>query len=720
MILFFVSFLLVFLTSYLITSLITPKKSVLGLIYLFLVAFAEIVLTFEILSLFSSIKTYYVLGLNGIFFIVSTYLWLKFSKPIWALDLNNFKNRFINSIKLDKSLLILFIGFCVFVISAVILCTFMPITSADGQTYHVARSAFWVTQGSLNHFDSPDIRMLCLPINSEILYSWILLFIKKDVFLGFFSFVGYLLAIISIFNIMGYVGYCYRKRLWVIFILSSFSSVLVQVSGTETDIILAGLITSSIFLFWNALKTNNKIPLYMASLAYALAIGTKTPALIMIPGVGLFMVGLSIYFKQFKSFALFLFFGVLNFIIFSSYNYVLNYIQFSNFFGSENFMLVSKNYYGIKGLFASVIKYWFMFFDFTGFRWGDYWGPRIANDRDLILGLVGLNFVKDGIFTTPLLVNRTLLEPILGAGILGFLVFLPNLLWSLIRPIFKPRYKKTFFLFGFALLFIANVLTISYILTYMSFNVRFIMTYMVLSSPILVYSYLSNKNIIKHVLILFSLFYLMCVSTHLWARPVVPLFKMFFEHKPLWYIREISDCGNLSDISECRNSLCILRKSIKKHYAKNNKFLAFISAADYIYLLKALEFDGYKIDFKTLEDADNIDFTKYNVVFAPRSTQISTIVKDFDKRKDDYKMNKNNMVIFKKAPVPCFYVKNQNIPNYEQTLPYQVRCFMTDSFIKSKHLEFAGAAGIVQNTKMTSKDYYIIYENTLNPPLLKD
>ena len=83
------------------------------------------------------------------------------------------------------------------------------------------------------------------------------------------------------------MGYCVRKRLWVIFILSSFPSVIVQVSGTEIDIIVAGLVLSSIFLFWRGLKDGENIPIYMSALAYALAIGTKNPSINMIPGVDL-------------------------------------------------------------------------------------------------------------------------------------------------------------------------------------------------------------------------------------------------------------------------------------------------------------------------------------------------------------------------------------------------------------------------------------------------
>ncbi|MEI8128414.1 MAG: hypothetical protein WCG95_02245 [bacterium] len=708
---------MIFISSYFLTSILEPKKNILGLIYLFLIAFAQIVLTFEILSLFTAINQIWVLILNVLFFTSSMYFWQKKSKPCWSLDCGNFRNRVINSFKLDKSLMWLYVGFCAFLIVTFILCLVLPITNSDAQAYHVARSVFWVLQGSLNHFDVADIRNLCLPINSEILYSWVLLFIKKDALLGFFSFVGYFLSIISIYNILGLLGYSTRKKLWVIFIISSFSSVIVQVSSTETDIIIAGLILSSIFLFWYALKHDKKIPVFMSSLAYALAIGTKTTSLIALPGVGLFLLALCFYFKKYKPLALFLGFGIINFLIFSAYNYILNYIQFSNFMGSTSFMVVSKNYYGIKGLISNFIKYIFMFFDFTGFRWSDYIGPNLTILRDSILKFLHLGYIQDGLYTTPYVVNRLLLEPIMGAGILGFLVYLPCVIRAILNPLFKSKSKKSWFLFVFAVLFIVNMLILSYLLAYMSFSVRFVMSFMLISSPILVYSYLSKKNILKYIIIAFSLFYLMGVSTHLWARPFVKIVRTLIEHPSLTYLREVAQCKTYEKIPQYSSGACPLRHRLQKSFPKDTKILAFLSTSDSIYLLKSLELDGFKIDVRTMEDVKKIDFSKYNIIISTNKGQSATFVKDYEQRKNDYKIIKKKIFITKYNPVPCIYVQNPNIlnsKNKEASYPFKVRCAMSKDFLKEKNLELIGITGLVES-KAEDFDYYTIYRNTKLP-----
>lgn len=713
MILFIVSFLLVFTSSYFITSILVPKKSILGFIYLFTIAFAQIVLTFEILSLFTAINEVLVLVLNIGFLCLSAFVWNKMQRPIWSLEFADFRNRLLNSITLDKSLMVLYVGFLVFIIVSVFLCFLMPITSADAQSYHVARSLFWVFQGSLNHFDTPDVRNLCLPINSEILYSWVLLFVKTDAFLGFFSFVGYLLSIVSIYNILGLSGFCVRKRLWAIFILTSSASVIVQASGTETDIIIAGLISSSIFLFWYGIKKNEEIPIFMASLCYALALGTKTPAFLAIPGVGLLFLALCHYYKKYSPIKEFLIFGIINFIIFSSYNYVLNFIHYSNFFGTQSFLVVSKNFYGIKGAISNFIKYFFMMIDLTGLRWSDYVGDAVSNARTVVLKFVHLGYIPDGIYTFKYGVNRSLLEPVMGPGILGIIVFLPTLFYSLIRPIFKNNSKKTWVLFSFALLFILNLIAISYFLAYMVFSIRFITFFIVLSSPILVYSYFSNKNPIKYVFVIFSMFYLIGVSTHLWPRPFYKIARLLIEHKSISYVRDRAECKDYEEIAMYSNRGCVLKRRIKEMFPKGTKILMFLNTSDYLYIAKTLEYEGYKLDFRTYEDVDKIDFSKYNVIVSTNKGQVSTVIKDYDRRKNSFKIKGKKIYFTEKYDAPCFYMKNDNVVKTkikEAMYPYQVRCGMSRDFMIKQHLKQIGIAGIYVPYE-EEFNYYTIYKN---------
>lgn len=719
MILFILSFILVFVSSYFITSILSPKKSILGLIYLFLIAFAQIVLTFEILSLFHAIRQIPVLAWNLFSLTGSIYAWNKNSRPIWSLDFKDFRNKLNNSLKLDKALMWLYVGFCIFIFSAITLCVLSPITSADGWGYHVARSLYWVLQGSLNHFHISDIRCLCLPINSEILYAWVLLFIKKDVLLGFFSFTGFVLAIVSLYNILGYMGYCVRKRLWIVFILSSLPSVLIQASGsTETDIIVAGLVLSSIFLFWTSLRNGKRIPLYMSALAYALAIGTKTTSLIMLPGVGLFMLWLCYNHKKYKELLYFLGFGVINFIIFASYNYILNFIQFGNFLTNDTFEVVSKNYYGFKGFVANFIKYIFMFIDSTGLKWGNYINYDVQHARTAVLNYLHIGMVQDGLYNFNYKVNCSILEPVVGAGVLGLFVYLPCWIFSLIKPLFDFKKKKNQFIFAFSLLFLINLLVISYILAYMVFSVRFMMTFIALSAPILAYSYFPKKNFFKNIIVFFAMFYLVVVSTHLWARPFARIIPLLFD-KGITKVRWAATCTDFIDVNKDQSSACALRKAIADNYSKKNKILLFSnSGSDPLFVVKSLSLEGYDIDMGLLEEADEIDFNKYNLVIFPNKPAGATVIKNAKNWTKYYtKMSNGDININKNELVPCFYSENVRIPKSVKFRIYETKCSPTQKFFKVHDLAPINYAGYIV-PKAKYYDYFTIYENK-NFPLYK-
>lgn len=725
MLLFIISFFLVMISSYFITSMIAPKNSVLGLIYMFVISFAQIVMCFELLSLISCINLFGVLAMNILFCCGALFVWKKRSCLLWKMDCSSFKTRVANSLKLDKALLWLYFGWCVFIISAVFLCALMPVTNADADGYHVVRSLFWISQGNLNHFMTADIRALCLPINSELLYTWIFLFIKKDAFLGFFGFCGYILSMISVYNILGLIRFSTRRKLWIVFILSSFASVLVQASGTETDIILAGLITSSIFLFWYALKNDKLAPIYISALAYALAIGTKTTSILAIPAVGLFFIALCAHYKKFKPLGQFLGYGIINFIVFSSYNYILNFLDFSNLFSSQYFMTVSNNYYGIKGMFANFIKHMFMFFDFTGLTWSVFFGPTIASWKMAILTLLHLNTIPDGLYTFNFAnkINNYLLEPLMGPGVLGIFVYFPCLIGALLKPLFKFKSEKVRFLFGFAGVFFLNVLVMSYFLSYMAYNARFIMMFMVISAPILAYSYFRKKNIFKNIIVFFALFYLIFVSTNLWPRGMSKIVKLMARGASATEVRYRAVCQDFDPLTMYRNAECLLSLRIQKQFDKKNNILIFVSSGQDMMILKKLEFDGYHIDFGNLEDAYKIDYSKYNIIIPTKAAQQTTNISHFESKKNALDYVNGKMVPANYDPVPCFYLFNPRIPRYVKTgelvSPYCAYCAMTKDFIEANKFKLVGTLGYKSLFEKNTDIEYKLYENVNNPILWK-
>ena len=741
MILFCVSFLLIFVTSYMIASMFANNKSEFGIVYLLLSAFANVVASIEVLSLFSAISIPGVLLLNVLALVVTTFFWNKNGCPIWNFsDVKEFSVKYINAIKLDKSLAVLSVGFVFLLFVSIFLSFIMPVVNIDASSYHVLRSVFWVTNKNLNHFPIADIRNLVFPINSEIVYAWIILFTKKLVWFGFVSFSGYILTITAVYKISSLLGFSMRRKLWIIFILSSFSSVLVQISSTETDIIVAGLITASLFLYWHAVKNGEKLPIYFASLAYALAIGTKTPAILAIPSVAVAMLGLSIYYLKkdfYKPICRFLFYGVFNFIIFASYNYILNFIDYGNIAGSDSAMQAHMNPYGIRAVPANFIKYLFMFFDFTGFHWADYCGRLIMALRDSVLSFIGFEDIEDGIYTTSKIVNKSLLEPLMGLGVLGIIVYLPCWFISLVKPICLKS-KKTIFLFVFGCMLILNIIVMSAQLQFMMYSIRFLTFFCVLSAPILYYSYKKKFGFYKFIVVFFALFYMTMVSTHLWARPFLRIVNYFKHGYSLSQVRETANCGaflkdaNFIPRDESRkeyfNEACTVVNYIKKNFNKENKILYFANTSTDLLLLKMLDFEGYHIDYAVAEDIRNIDINKYNLIMTIFNEQYATNIKYFESRKSDVYISPVTSKIYYRAnsDVPCFYLSINykmitDMHNSNQR-PYIMRCMISNEYYYannfSKMAEFEVKIPSKELDGKVETSGYYFYEN-MNKPVIK-
>lgn len=695
--LFGISFLLVFISSYFLASIFT-KKAYEHFAYVLLTSFANIVLTFEILSLFKAITLPLVLSFNIIFFLISLFLWIKKGKPIFVLNIKPFFEKYKNVCKLDKSFIVLAICFGIFVIGSFLLCFFLPITNADAADYHVARCFFYLKNASLNHFNSADVRLLVFPFNSEIIYSWILMMLKKDAFLGFVSYFGFFFSIASVYKFMKLANFSFRKIIWSIFVLSSFASIIVQISGTETDVLTASLVISSIVLFWISHKEKNIVPLFYSALAYALAVGTKTTAIIAIPAVAIIMLFIAKRkFNTFKNFGIFCLLFIANFVIFSSYNYILNLLDFGNIMGTTSSIVVHKNFYGIKGMIANFVRHIFLFFDFTGFKWGDYIGNYISSAKTQILSLLHVANVPEGLYSDPKGVygiNGTLLEPCMSFGILGFIVFLPCIIYSMLKAIFVKSFK-TQFQAVLSVSFLIYLLVLSYIISYMNFNVRFIAMFSVIISPVLAYSYYKKNNFYKVVIILCMFYYMVLVSSHIWARPWWHYAKnILYKGETITDTRRRALCSKAEyPTSEMLEVNCLFWAKITSAY-KNKKILYLPSNSTNLYLpMRAVYFYGQNIDIGLIPKYEEYNLDDYDYIIFSDNVQYSTYFPEKNINYN-YKIKGNKIEVPKNTDYYCFYLNRHgmyngidDISSYKDK-PVAVECTFASKNPKLNHFEY--------------------------------
>lgn len=663
--LFCVSFVLATICAYFIVSLAKPKNFLSGFLYFVITMFAQIVFIAEFLSLFKMFQPLPFLALQVVALITIITIWVKKGKPLFKENPAPTFKRILKNLKKDKFLILLSLGWIFSVFVALFLAIIIHTTkSGDAEIYHVARSYFWVINHSIEHFQTSQVRMLAFPINSEILYAWNILFLKKATCIGLVSFTAYFVAISALFGVMN--NFCYRRRLWIIFIVSAFANVIVQMSATETDIIVAGLVLSSMYLFKVGLKEQRNIPLFFASLAYALAVGTKTTAFFLIPAIAIYFIYNS--FKTLKTqvwkpFCVFLGFGTLNFILFSAYNYIENFLFFGNVLGSTNTIEFHKNYNGLKGTLSTFIKTNFLLFDFTGIPGSELLIAIRNFVQNKILTALSLSHIQNGVNSTKdTLLNKTMYDTLMGAGLLGCLVFVPCLLNALVKPLIAWT-KTNRDNFIFAIMFLLTVAIMSLSIVFMTYNNRFLSTFILVCAPIMGASYGYKRGfLVKLTITLVAIFYFTIVSTHLWTRPFVKIVDALFVKKQTiaqvnervtWLLYD----KNLDAMSRERTILDQLAK-----YPKGTKVIIFQAYNNPRCYLTQAVLEGLHLDFGVIETFNQEDLLNYDVIIYPTLGQISN-------------------VSYKKDLAPyCNYKDRhyQDLTNEDTARPCTCQCFIKD------------------------------------------
>ena len=696
--LFFISLIMVFVSSYMAGCIAAPKNKDNKLygpapfLYILLTMFAQVVLTFEVLSLFKAINEVNVLLINVVFLITSVLMWLKKGKPVYQPEIKQKVSEIWKALKRDKILMIMAFGFCFLMMTVVVLDAFLPVTGGDALTYHLNRSSYWLHQSSLNHFVISDDRNLVMPINSEILYLWNLLFLRNDVGLYFISFVGYIASIFCVYNILEYFKFTRRRILWSIFILTSFASVIVELSSLETDVLIAGLVLSSVTLFLYALKERKTGMLFYSSLAYALAMGTKSPAVIAFPAAFMLMTYFSYretkkeFYKPLMAYMLFL---IVNFMIFSSYNYVLNFIDFGNPLGSESARAVHGFRGGIKAFIANYIKYIFMMFDFSGFKYSEYVGNYIIQARESLLTFLNIPLDLGVEMSDNNEVNNRLINVKTGAGILGFLVFLPSLLTSLVLGVVRKHNNKLKILCAFGVMFLINLACLSFSIAYMVFSVRFLTFLIVISSPVLAISYIKKTNIVKLLILFFVLSYFFIISTNLSGRGFVDISNTILSTPTINHARERIRCALYVGF-DGKNAYCYVKDYIQK-LPQGSKIALFPDATDSIYIVNMLNSHGYNIETLLPENAPNYSYDKYDYIITSRKVLTSTVLLKTTKDiTTEYKIAPNGSAYYPEyRPFSCVYEKHGGgfftTEQYKDgAIVMDSRCYIDHNFFEPK------------------------------------
>lgn len=660
-----ISVITVCLSSFLLSICAENKKFYINSCYFWGILFGQTVLGFELLSVPKILTPLNFLGFNIIIFIISIICFYKKKPRIFIFE--DFREDILKIKKVilkDKWLKACFIAFCICLFGTLIYTFVMPVHDEDAFSYHLARVPFWIENQSVNHFFITDVRALIMPINSEIIYAWAFLFIKSDIFVRIFSVCAYILFLVGLRGLFRELKFSVKTFIWVAFIVTSMPAVMFSISGTESNTAIAALIISAIYLFLYAVKRNKILPIYFSSLLYALAMGTKTPAImaafsiLLIASVIAFIYRKKDFYKPVLICGSFLIF---NFIIFASYNYILNFIDFGNPFSSIYAKENHAFYGGIQGFIANNIRYCFDMMDFSQFPQNTkIW--RIENALSkVVIAILGID-PDAGI----LIDEKTLLkighdfENVIGMGVLGIILFIPSLFFSL--KALKTSSVRTKIISVFAISFIINSLLLSVTMGYMVFSIRFLVFFGMIASPALVTVVNFKKHKIIKILTGTLIIYSFTLYYYFYEHRFTPyLGYIYYHHQGIQNFKNHIRHANVDwwELSQSAKIVDVLNRD------NNVNVLFFISSGANVYTL-VTEQGKYKADFMSLETAEekDIDWDKYDYIVVPQ-IQIISNVKNPDKfRKSVKAVIYGEQMIFDYSPelfANCYYLNRRQI-----------------------------------------------------------
>ncbi len=635
------------ISSYLIASIVN------NFLAIYIVFFGLVIINMEILSIFSGIYDYNILIFSFLNLALSICLFKLKKSDFLKLDINFSKLK--NAFLLDKSLIFLALAFFVLISISFILAYVMPPLEPDSQTYHFYRAFMFVKNHSLNHFDTNDIRALIMPINSEIVYSWIFALKHKFYNFALLSYFSYFAIISAIWQILSCMKFSIRKKIFAIFLFSSLASTVVEMSSLQTDIVVGALFICALAL---ALKKNH----FISSLAIAIALGVKTTSFILLAPYLII-----IFLLNKKDFIKYILYLISNFIIFSSYNYILNFIQYQNPITNHAAYIGHQFWGGIKGYIANLIHFSFQFFDFCGFTWGYYINNKLFALKDMVFHFININ-PEIGCNVAQEQVNILTDEQIIGLGVLGFLGLIPAVL--------KGLFSKTKIFILLSCAFILNILILARFMAFMEYSMRFVLAFACFSAPLFALIY-GKKGLYKALLCFFCMFYMGIIPYHIKRAPAFKIFPYLIQNK--FDIEKLNkDCfdGKIFEIWYMTNAI---RSIIDTRYPKAQKIGYFKTTKSSALNLKRL----YDVDFLTSANIDKYDLNKYDLLIFEGEIQNDDTFKNAE---INYKIE-NGKIFFINNNLNCYYVNNSGIPTDKKELATVRWCFGTYYFMKNQNFK---------------------------------
>ncbi len=328
------------LSSFLWVSRMTHKEiSLIDKINItFLILCVQIILMTEILSLLNGINATNFLLTNSLWLII-TLRYTKDMKACISADIQQLRFSYDQLLERISAHRLIVLFLCAILMSflwRMILIAYWPANYSDSMEYHLSRVAYWMQNHSLKVFYTPNLRQVCFPFNSEILFLWTMISSRMDYLCGFVMFISYVLAGSLLYKCCReYMKADVIPSLLVMLVWYCLPQPVLASTSTGNDLLVGYLIMFSLVYFLAGIKQGRGV-LMLSALALAMAIGTKATALFYCFPF-FFLIILYFVKKAIRSeqIVLWILMFAVSWLAVGSYSFIQNYIEFSNIFGPD-------------------------------------------------------------------------------------------------------------------------------------------------------------------------------------------------------------------------------------------------------------------------------------------------------------------------------------------------------------------------------------------------
>ena len=429
-----------------------------------LVAFATLVLVFQIANLFGKLNAVgFILLLQSILLIFVVVLWGYLQRPR-LIPRISFKIQFLSILKDKQNWPI--IGLLGALLAATllyfVLIYVVPPNNVDALSIHLARVLKWKQLGSYYPWETRNVWQVSFPVNAQLTYLWTILFTNTDHFIAYIPCMAGLLTALVVFLLAQEMGFDVQPSVFAGAVWLAFPVVQLHLTSVRHDLISTWLFLNCLYFFYRWVCSRKLVYMVLSALALGLVVGTNFSIATYLPGFFILLL-MGIIVRRYKVRDVLYFGGLalLAFLLFSSPIYISNTIHFGSPVGPDAAAMTSTalaselsigQYLGIN-----ITRWSYQFLDFSAL-------PRpisaifINGKARLMENLIGLlNFEFEGDLATMNAhvfywkTQYALQEDEAWFGLIGVLLVFPTAIAAFIRGI-----KKRELLFAAPLFFLVT------------------------------------------------------------------------------------------------------------------------------------------------------------------------------------------------------------------------------------------------------------------------